>query len=138
MKVEAVTPETPSRGDLPDADLGMLKRHADYGNLSLLCHAAEGMLPFVFLPLRKRRGIIPLPALQLGYCRGIPDYVRCASAIGRYLLPRGKLVIIVDANGPVAGLAGVYSEKHGRKYFKGPLQPRLGDLTDTELAIYGM
>jgi hypothetical protein len=36
------------------------------------------------------------------------------------------------------GLIGLYSEARGRKYFKGPRQPRLGDLADTELAIFGM
>jgi hypothetical protein len=138
MTVEAVTPATPSIRDLPDADLHMLKRNAEYGNLSLACRTAEGALAFVFLPLRKRRGIIPVPVMQLGYCRSIPDYIRCAGAIGRYLLRRGKPVIIIDANGPVTGLTGVYSEARGRKYFKGPRQPHLGDLADTELAIYGM
>ena len=138
MTVEAVTPATPSIRDLPDADLDMLKRNAEYGNLSLVCRTVEGALAFVFLPLRKRRGIIPVPAMQLGYCRSISDYIRCAGAIGRYLLRRGKPVIIIDANGPVTGLTGVYSEARGRKYFKGPHQPHLSDLTDTELAIYGM
>ena len=94
--------------------------------------------PLHFLSLRKRRGIIPLPALQLGFCREITDYVRCAGAIGRYLLWRGSPIVILDANGPIAGVAGVYSEARGRKYFKGPQQPRLGDLADTELAIFGM
>jgi hypothetical protein len=77
-------------------------------------------------------------AMQLGYCRSMADYIGCAGAIGRYLLRRGKPVVIVDANGPVAGLSGVYSEAHGRKYSRGPHRPRLGDLADTELAIYGM
>jgi hypothetical protein len=138
IKVEAVTADTPDIAGLPDADLEMLKRHAEYGGLSLVCHTAEGALPFIFLPLRKRRGIIPLPGLQLGYCRNIADYIHCAGAIGRYLAWHGKPVIIIDANGPVAGLAGLYTEARGRKYFKGPHQPRLGDLSDTELAIYGM
>jgi hypothetical protein len=138
MTVEAVTPDTRTIRELPGADLDMLKCNAGYGNLSLVCHTAEDALPFTFLPLRKRREIIPVPAVQLAYCRSIADYIRCAGAIGRHLLRRGKPVIIIDANGPVAGLAGVYSEKHGRKYFKGPHQPHLGDLTDTELAIYGM
>jgi hypothetical protein len=138
MTVEAVTPATPSIRDLPDADLDMLKRNAEYGNLSLVCRTTEGALAFVFLPLRKRRGVIPVPAMQLGYCRSIPDYIHCAGAIGRYLLRRGKPVIIIDANGPVTGLTGVYSEARGRKYFKGPHQPHLSDLTDTELTIYGM
>ena len=34
-------------------------------------------------------------------------------------------------------LVGVYREPRGRKYFKGPQCPRLADLSDTELVIYG-
>ena len=138
MRVEAVTPDTVSVTGLPDDELSMLKRHAGYGCLSLVCRTADEVLPFVFFPLRKRRGIIPLPALQLGFCREISDYVRCAGTIGRHLLRRGSPVVILDANGPIAGLAGIYSEARGRKYFKGPARPRLGDLADTELAIFGM
>ena len=138
MTVEAVTRDTALVAGLTDADLAMLKRHAEYGCLSLVCRTAEEALPFIFFSLRKRRGIIPLPAMQLGYCRSVADYVKCAGAIGRYLLRRGRPIIIVDANGAVAGLPGIYSEAWGRKYFKGPHRPRLGDLADTELAIYGM
>jgi hypothetical protein len=138
MTIAAVTPDTPSVAGLSGEELDMLKRHAEYGAVSLVCRNAEATLPFVFFPLRKRRGVIPVPALQLGYCRSIPDYVGCAGAIGRYLLQRGKPVIIVDANEPLAGLAGFYSEAHGRKYFRGPHRPRLGDLADTEFALYGM
>ena len=138
MRVEAVTPDTAAVAGLPDDELLLLKRHAGYGCLSLVCRTADEVLPFVFFPLRKRRGIIPLPALQLGFCREISDYAGCTGAIGRYLLRRGSPVVILDANGPIAGLAGVYSEARGRKYFKGPHQPRLGDLADTELAIFGM
>jgi len=138
VTVEVVSPDTAVIAGLPDAELAVLKRHAEYGCLSLVCHTAEAVLPFIFFSLRKRRGIIPLPAMQLGYCRSIADYVKCAGAIGRYLLRRGKPIVIIDANGAVADLPGVYSEARGRKYFKGPHQPRLGDLADTELAIYGM
>jgi hypothetical protein len=136
--VEAVTQDTAFIAGLPDADLALLKRHAEYGCLSLVCRTADGALPFIFFSLRKRRGIIPVPAMQLGYCRSIDDYVKCAGAIGRHLLRRGKPIVAIDANGAMAGLPGVYTEMRGRKYFKGPQQPRLGDLADTELAIYGM
>ena len=94
MRIEAVTPDTASIAGLSDDELTMLKRHAGYGCLSLVCRTAEEAIPFIFFPLRKRRGIIPLPALQLGFCREIADYVRCAGAIGRYLLWRGKPIII--------------------------------------------
>jgi hypothetical protein len=138
VAVEAVTRDTAFIAGLPDADLALLKRHAEYGCLSLVCRTANEALPFIFFSLRIRHGIIPLPAMLLGYCRGIDGYVKCAGAIGRYLLRRGKPIVIVDANGAMMGLPGVYSEVRGRKYFKGPQQPRLGDLADTELAIYGM
>lgn len=138
MTIEPVTPDSKSIEGLSDAESAMLTRHAGYGCLSLVCRTAEGPIPFVFLNLRKRRGIIPTPAMQLGYCRDISDYVRCAGAIGRFLLRRGMPVVIVDANGPIAGLTGFYTEARGRKYFKGPHRPALGDLSDTELVIYGM
>jgi hypothetical protein len=138
MQVEAVTPDTAAIAGLSNDELAMLKRHAAYGCLSLVCRTADEAIPFVFLGLRKRRGIIPLPMLQLAYCRDIADYVRCAGAIGRYLLWCGKPIIILDANGPIAGVAGLYNEARGRKYFKGTRRPRLGDLADTELAIFGM
>ena len=138
MSVEAVTSRTLSVAGLPDADLELLKRHADYGCLSLVCRSTEAVHPFIFFSLRKRRGIIPLPAVQLGYCRSIADYIGCAGAIGRYLLWRGKPIMIVNATGALADLPGIYSEARGRKYYKGPHQPGLGDLADTELAIYGM
>lgn len=138
MRVETVTADTTAVAGLPDHELELLRRHAGYGCLSLVCRNDTAAVPFVFFRLRKRRGIIPLPALQLGFCREMADYVRCAGAIGRHLVWRGCPIVIADANGPIPGLADIYSEARGRKYFKGPHQPRLGDLADTELAIYGM
>jgi len=138
MTVETVTSDSCDIAGLTAQELELLKRHAAYGCLSLICHTARGALPFVFFSLRKRKGIIPVPVLQLGYCRDINDYVNCAGAIGRNLLCRGKLVVLVDANGAVDGLRGFYREADKRKYFRGPHRPRLGDLADTEFAIYGM
>jgi hypothetical protein len=138
MTVEAVAPDTPSAAGLTEDEFALLKRHAEYGCLSLVCRTAESALPFIFFPLRKRRGFIPVPAMQLGFCRSIDDYVRCAGAVGRYLLRRGKPVIIADASGSIAALRGIYTEARGRKYFRGPWRPRLRDLADTELAIFGM
>jgi hypothetical protein len=138
MRVEAFTLDKQFIEGLTDTENEMLKRHAKYGCLTLVCHTSDGPLPFIFLPLPKRWDLIPMPGMHLGYCRSIADYVKCAGAIGRYLLLRGKPIIIVDANDAVAGVSGVYSEARGRKYCKGPHRPRLGDLTDTELVIYGL
>ena len=135
--IETVTPETRSIKDLPEEDFELLASHAQYGCLAFVCHTTDGPLPFVMTPKRIRTGRIPLPAMQLVYCRNTADYVRCAGAIGRFLVRHGKPVVILDANGPVPGLAGIYTEKRGRKYFKGRTPPSLIDLTETELVLYG-
>jgi len=132
-----VTPETRTIAALPQADVELLVNHARYGCLAFVCHTSDGPLPFVMIPKRLRSGRIPVPGLQLVYCRQTTDFVRCAGTIGRFLIRRGTPVVILDANGPVAGLKGIYTEARGRKYFKGPRPPRLTDLSETELALYG-
>jgi len=37
----------------------------------------------------------------------------------------------------IASLVGFYTARRGRKYAKGPRQARLGNLSDTELPLYG-
>ena len=138
MTVETVSPDTKAIEGLSDGDVELLTRHARYGCLSLVCRTADGeALPFILLPMRIRRGWIAPPAMQLIYCRDIADYVQCAGAIGRLLLRHGKISVLLDSNGPVPGLIGIFSKARGRKYFKGPHRPRLADLTDTELVLYG-
>ena len=135
--VEIVSPEATTIDGLPAADAELLTRHAAYGCTSMVCRSAEGAFPFVFLPLRIRRGWISPPAMQLVYCRDIAEYVACAGAIGRALLRHGRISVLLDANDNVPGLIGFYTERRGRKYFKGPHRPRLADLSDTELVLYG-
>jgi hypothetical protein len=136
-RIEIVTQETEPIVGLPQDELELLASHAQYGCLAFICHTKDGPLPFVMTPKRIRGGRIPLPALQLIYCRETRDFVRCAGTIGRFLIQRGKPLVILDANGPVAGLTGFYTEARGRKYFKGPHPPSLTDLTETELVLYG-
>jgi hypothetical protein len=137
MTVETVSSDTRAVDGLPESEVALLARHADYGCLSLVCRTAEGdALPFILTPMRIRRGGIAPPAMQLIYCRDVADYIRCARAIGRRLLRHGKISVLLDANGAIQGLVGFYSEVR-RKYFKGPHRPRLADLTDSELVLYG-
>jgi hypothetical protein len=135
--IEVVSTDTTAIEGIADDEAELLRRHAGYGWLSLVCRSGGRVFPFVLTPMRIRRGLFSPPAMQLIYCRDLADYVACAGAIGRFLLGRGKMSVIIDTNGPIAGLRGVYTEKRGRKYFKGPHQPRLGDLSDTELVVYG-
>jgi hypothetical protein len=136
VRVEIVPQEAQAIGGLSTFDVALLARHAAYGCLSLVCRTADGRcFPFVLQPMR--RGRIALPAMQLIYCHDVTDFVACAGDIGRFLLWRGKISVVLDANGRIKDLVGIYRERHGRKYFKGPQCPRLADLSDTELVIYG-
>jgi hypothetical protein len=138
MRAEIVSSDTQGVAGLADAEVELLSRHAGYGCLSLVCRATDGRTsPFILQPMRIRRGWIAPPAMQLIYCRDIAEYVACAGAIGRLLIRDGKVAVILDANGRVPGLIGIYTQARGRKYFKGPHRPRLADLTDTELVLYG-
>jgi hypothetical protein len=136
MRVEVVQHDAQAVDGLSEADVALLARHAAYGCLSLVCRAADGRCsPFILQPLRIRR--IKVPAMQLIYCADVANYVDCIGAIGRFLLWRGRLSVALDSNGRMNELVGFYRGSRPRKYFKGPQRPRLADLSDTELAIYG-
>lgn len=138
MTVETVTADTKAVEGLSEQEVELLAGHAAYGCRSLVCRTAAGApLPFILIPMRIRKGWIAPPAMQLVYCRDVAGFVECAGAIGRTLLRHGKISVLLDANGPVPGLAGFFSSARGRKYFKGPRPPPLADLTDTELVLYG-
>lgn len=136
--VEVMGPDAPRPAGLPEAEFQRLSTHARYGCLSLVCRTpGDTPHPFILTPFRIQRGRVPLPALQLVYCRDVADYVRHAGTIGRFLLRYGKPVVILDANGPVPGLFGLFTQARGRKYFKGPHPPQLADLAETEIALFG-
>jgi hypothetical protein len=113
----------------------LLLQHAAVGCISLWCTHAQSAYPFVF---RTRRVKSTVPCAQLIYCRDIADFVRFAGPIGRFLALRGRPIVIVDANGPIAGVLGVFFRGTAPKYFRGPLRPRLGDLAYTEYALLGV
>jgi hypothetical protein len=136
MRVEVVQQGAHAVDGLSEADVALLARHAASGCLSLVCRADDGRgYPFVLQPMRIRG--IALLAMRLIYCPDVADYVACAGAIGRFLLRRRRILVALDANGRMKDLVGFYRGRRGRKYFKGPQCPRLADLSDTELVIYG-
>jgi hypothetical protein len=133
-RVKAVTPEISPDEDLPSYEIELLLAHANYGGLSLICSSANRRHPFVFMP-RRKFGLVPYA--YLAYCRDLDDFVRFAGPLGRFLAWRGFPLIGFDSNGPVRGLIGRYSGAYP-KYFKGPDQPRLGDLAYSELVMFGV
>jgi hypothetical protein len=121
--------------DLPEA--GLLADHAGYGCHVLTVEAADGLHPFVFQPFRARSGRVPLPLMQLIFCRDIAGVSRFSAALGGALLARGAPGLVMDAPPEPGGPPLLRHVRRGRRYFRGPNPPRLGDLSYTERAIFG-
>jgi hypothetical protein len=135
-KVEVLGADAEPPASAVDAfERNILKHHAGHGCISLWCVSGGRAYPFVFRP-RLVKGFIP--CAQLIYCRDMTDFARFSGAIGRYLARRGRGIVIVDADGPIPGLVGIFRRGSKPKYFKGPQRPRLGDLAYTEYAILGV
>jgi hypothetical protein len=122
-------------GDLPD--LALLRRHAAWGCTALVLQEGESLHPMIFRRYTIRRGRLRLPAVHVLHAPDRDALVRLAGNIGRHFLRNGALFLLLDANGPVAGLTGFYTERRGRKFSRGPNPPALSDLADTEYAIFG-
>jgi hypothetical protein len=113
----------------------LLRTHSAFGCLCLCCISNNEVVPFVFLPRTVKR---ILPCAQLIYCRTIEDVVRFARPLGKYLAARGQPIVMMDACGEIRGLWGTYVQGYMPKYFKGDTPPRLGDLSFTETAMFGI
>jgi uncharacterized protein YuzB (UPF0349 family) len=113
----------------------LLLSHIEYGCIVVCCATSQCAYPFVFMP-RVVKGLIP--CAQLIYCRQIKDLIRLARPIGRFLALQGRPLVLIDSNGPIPGLVGMYFNGVSPKYFRGPHPPRLGDLAYTEAAIFGI
>ena len=127
-RVRVVTASTPDVSPL-------LAEHAACGCICLEVTHDDIAYPFVFVPFRNLRN--RLPSAQLVYCRDIAEFVRFGGPLGRHLGRLGLPSVMIDANGPVAGLMGRYVGGRRVKYFRGATPPRLGDLSATELVYLG-
>lgn len=113
----------------------IMAAHVEHGCAAYVVHERREAHPFVFLPRRMIFGLVP--TLQLVYCRGVDDFTRFSGPLGRSLLKRGYFTVLLDAPGFLPGLIGKFFHNRGPKYFKGPEQPRLGDLAFTESILFG-
>ena len=130
--VRGVTIEMIAATDAQDSSL--LQRCAAAGCLAFEATHGTERFPFAFLPRRFFGD--RLPGAQLVYCRDMAEFVRFAGPLGRRLSRHGVLSVMIDANGPIAGLPGWYLPGRRQKFFRGDPPPRLGDLTETELLLF--
>jgi hypothetical protein len=116
-------------------DRDLLLEHADCGCKSLWCVTPKRAYPFVF----RTRLVKHVPCAQLVYCRNVDDFVGFARPIGSFLARHtGRLLVLLDANGPIEGLVGKYFAGKATRYFCGSDRPRLGDLAYTEISLFGV
>jgi len=116
-------------------DREVMAQHVAHGCIGFWCVSDGRAHPFVFCP-RMIRGV--MPSALLIYCRDIADLVRFAGPLGRALARHGWPFVVLDANARIPGLFGFFTRGAMPKYFKGPQQPRLGDLAYTERAVLGV
>jgi hypothetical protein len=133
-RVHIVGVDNFDRADLQLDERRLLEAQASYGCIVFCCMTDDQTRPFVFVP-RLIKGFVP--CAQLAYCRKVTDLIDVAGSVGRYLLRHGRPFVLIDANGPIAGIAGKYFPGVAPKYYKGETAPALGDLTETEAAIFG-
>jgi hypothetical protein len=134
-EVRITGPFDPPMAGMDGAECDLLREHARLGCIVLWCATPRRAVPLVFLP-RLIKGV--LPCAQLVYCRGIDDFVSVARPVGRYLMRRGRPLVIVDTNGPVAGLCGRFFPSKSVRYYKGSEPPGLSDLAYTEVVFFGL
>jgi hypothetical protein len=161
--VSLVTDDIRPDDDLSSAQIELLLLHQRYGCLSVICHEGNRRYPFVFISLPAcsmatiagaiysylgdhllrrdsaagyRPALLGLSLAYLIYCPAYENFVRFAGPLGRFLARRGMPFVVLDADGPVNGLIGWYSD--APKYFKGPNPPHLGDLAYSEWVILGL
>jgi hypothetical protein len=135
-KVRLVSSSIKPGGGLSLSEAELLRAHAGFGCISVICEWEGQRYPFVFLRRTIRWRGIQIPHALLVYCRDFESYVHLAGPLGRFLLRRGLPLIFSDANGPVPGLTGRYVN-WGSKFARGPHPPHLGDLSYTEWAMFG-
>jgi len=133
-RIEAITPHSASASGVSAQEFELLRTHAGYGCISIVCHAEGEEYPFVFAK-RRRWGFLPFAFLVYG--RSNETFARFAGNLGRYLARRGIPIVIVDANGPIPTLIGTYMDVNP-KYYRGPNIPKIGDLSYSERAMFGV
>jgi hypothetical protein len=134
--IRRVSSAVEAGGGLSSSEAEVLRAHAGFGCISVVCEWEKRRYPFVFLPSRIRWKGIPMPYARLVYCRDFESYVQLAGPLGRFLLRRGMPLVLSDADSPVPGLMGRYVN-WGVKFARGPHPPHFGDLAYTEWVMFG-
>ena len=120
------------------SDFALLQRHREMGCTVAVAETPHTTMGFVFRRYSIRGGRFPMPAMFAIHAPHVGEIKRLAGNLSRYFLRYAAPVIVFDADCPVDGLKGFYTQARGRKYFKGPHKPNHCQLADSEYAIFGV
>lgn len=140
-RVRAASPD--SLALLPPAEARLVADHVSYGCLGLVWSDGARAGALLFQPraikiLPGRFAWLRLPGLQLVYRSSDLDLAACLGAVGRHLLLRRAMPwFVLDAASRIPGLAGRYFPGRAPKYARGPNLPATGDLSYTEIVLFG-
>ncbi len=137
-RVVAFAEDAAEASALSSNDRRLLADHAAFGCVALIGVNDGAATPLVFEKRTIWREAIP--CLHVIYCRDPGELATFSGALGRYFARRGRFVCVLDANGPVAGLAGRFFAGREPRYFKGAKgasAPPAFDLAYTELVVLG-
>lgn len=140
-RARPVSPETLAL--LPEAEARLVADHVSYGCLGLVWSdgATAGALLFqrrAIKVLPGRLGWLRFPGLQLVYHSPGLDLTACLGAVGRHLLLRRAMPwFVLDAVERRADLPGRYFPGRAPKFARGPNPPMPGDLSYTEIVLFG-
>lgn len=109
-----------------------LERNAEFGATAAVLNVGEEYHPLLFVSRTLRH----LPAAQLIYCEDNALLRRNVGAVARYLLKKGKLILVVDIP-PDHQAPGVHFVGRGLKFAKGGLFDNRTDYAGSELLIVG-
>lgn len=140
-RARPVSPETLAL--LPDEEARLVADHVSYGCLGLVWSDGDkaGALLFqrrAIKVLPGRLGWLRFPGLQLVYHSPGLDLASCLGAVGRALLLRRAMPwFVLDALERRADLPGRYFPGRAPKFARGPNPPMAGDLSYTEIVLFG-
>jgi len=118
---------------LQPAVFAMLERHAQQGAIAGVLSVGEAWHPLLFLP----RLLRCLPMAQLIYCASNSTLVENLGAVARFLLKRGKVVLLLDI--PRQGdVPGTHFLNRGMKFAKGGCFEGRTDYAGSELLFFKM
>lgn len=131
--VKRLTPD--ALASLGQVDHDRIAEHLRYGCQGLLAHDAQGnSVPILYRVARIKRHI---PVARFVF--GAPETILAhAGAIARHLLARSIPLVLLDWPTQRDAPFGRTLPSYGVRYKRGTDAPALGDLLDTEYALFGI